>query len=489
MLATPILLVSLALTVSPPGTAGFPSPDPGPGPRPEGPEFEYEKLELVLDLGGLDELEGGPTQRGWVRGLWDAEFDGVELEIVFGVLERAKFEFDGPYDVVDTVAFNRGNRAREKGGSYSFDDSKALIGEFGYVPYGWFASHDRYEGTLVAGHDLVIAGMTKTQGYVLEITATPALSDEQMAAFEKWAATCVRYSGETWDPRWTEEERKKRWADDAPDAVADDKHLIIPTKYYVVFTDIGKGTAKAFGKKLDENYEKIRSVLPFEDVPGERLLPIFYFTNREHYLDWWVKNLGGSRESAERSGGVASGDVYSTYHQSVNAPVHIHEQTHQIFRNRLRLSGGGSWFQEGVAEYMSSKPGELGEIKRLAQKGRLTPMKEFFVVPSLLMSSSTEERKEGGSQSGLAYTYSAAICEFAKHSEFGREKFLAWVHAMGKVARNALPAIEREMARVYGVTVDEFEEEFTKYWSKRKKVRNWHEPADDGKGKKKKRRR
>lgn len=445
-------------------------------------EFSYEDLELVVDLDGLDAVEGRALEEGWVRGEWRAQFDGVALEITLGVLEREKFGFEGPDDVVATLAFNRGNRAREKGESYAFDVSRALEGAFGYVPYGWLAVHDRYDGTLVAGHDLVVAGMTKTHGYALEISAKPALAAEQLAAFEEWAKTCVRYSGEILVPEWTEEEVEERWATNVPARVLEKgRRQIIRTKYYIIFTDLGKSTSKAFGKKVDENYDAVRAVFPFVDVPGQRLLPIFYFNQRKDYIDWWVKNLGGSRENAERSGGVSSGDVYSTHHQSVNATVHIHEQTHQIFRNRLRLPGGGSWFQEGVAEYMSSKPGDLGEIKRLAQKERLTPMEEFFVMPSLLMSSSTEGRTEGGSQAGLAYTYAASIVEFTKHSKFGRDKFLEWAHAMGQVARGDLPAIKRATARVYGVTLDEFEAEYTKYWSKRKKVKDWHAPASKGK--------
>ncbi|MEM6672963.1 MAG: hypothetical protein AAF726_08965 [Planctomycetota bacterium] len=448
--------------------------------RAEDTDFPFDDLGIVVHLAGLDDVEAtrGGTG-GWILGRWSATFEGVPLRLELGRLDRERFGFNGPDDVVRTIAFNRGNRAREKGTTFRFDESRALEGSFGYVPYGWFAVHHRSEGTRTAGHDIVIAGMTEAAGYALEIRAEGPFDDEALSSFEAWARGSVTYSGETMVPEWTEEEAEARWADDAPDDLLDSKRRrIIRTDHYILFTDLGGSSARGFAKKLDENYERVRAVFPFTDVPGQRLLPVFYFNDRENYCDWWVKNLGGSRENAMRSGGVASGDVYATYAQSANAPVHIHEQTHQIFRNRLRLAGGGSWFQEGVAEYMSSKPGELGEIKRLAKKGRLTPMEEFFVVPSLLMSSGKEARKEGGSQSGLAYTYAAAIVEFAKHSKFGRERFLDWVDAIGSVARGDLPAIERATADVYGVTIGGFEEAFTAYWSKRRTVRDWHAPAE-----------
>ncbi len=445
------------------------------------------KLDLSLDLSQFSDLEGGlyPDAEGQGLGYWTGAFEGVPFKLEFSALDRAQFTgFSDSGDVAAIVSFNRGNRAREKGGSFEFEVSRALEGKFGYVPYGWFAVDEFHEGTMLSAHHVVVAGLTPGFGYLLEIDFEAPLSSELLDGLAAWASASIVYGGEVLDPQWSDGEALERWEANAPDEILKKlkkrkkKPQIIRTKYYIIFTDLGKSTAGSFGEAVDKNYETIRSIFPFDDVPGERLLPIFYFNQREHYLDWWVKNLGGSRESAERSGGVASGDVYATHHQAVNEPVHIHEQTHQIFRNRLRLSGGGSWFQEGVAEYMGSKPGDLGEIKRYASKeGGLDPFETFMVVPSLLMSSAKGGRKEGGSNAGLAYNYAGAIIEFAKHSKFGEDKFLEWVHAMGQVARGDLPAIRAAVSRVYGVTLEEFEAEFRKYWKKRRTVKKWHSPA------------
>ena len=70
------------------------------------------------------------------------------------------------------------------------------------------------------------------------------------------------------------------------------------------------------------------------------------------------------------------------------------------------------------------------------------------------------------------------MIEFAKHSKFGRERFLEWVHAVGRVGRGDLPAIARATARVYGVGLEGFEAEFRAYWAKRRAVKDWHAPAD-----------
>ena len=448
-------------------------------------------LELSIDLSHFSDVKGGLDEQEQRKGDWSAKLGDLKVNIELIALEKSEgFEFEGPSEVASLVANNRGNEARKKGGGYAFEVSEPLVGKFGWVPYGWLASHDVYEGTRKAGYEIMVAGVTQTAGYFLDISIPDLLTDEEFAALRAWAATAIDYSGEVMDPEWTEEEGTDRWEAQAPDSVKgrSKKSQILRSDYYIIFTNIGKSTARAFMDKVDENYETVRDVFPFEDIEGQRLLPIFYFQDREQYLDWCVKNIGWDREQAARSGGVATGDVYSTYHQSVNAPVHIHEQTHQIFRNRLHLSGGGSWFQEGVAEYMSANQGDLSQIKSLAKKKRTQPFEEFMVVKSLLMSSPTGSKKEGGSAAGGAYDQAAAIIEFCKHSKFAGEKFLDWVHAMGRVGRGDLPAIRRGITQVYGVSLEEFEEEFIAYWVKRKKVRGWHEPAPKPKKSKKKRR-
>jgi hypothetical protein len=276
---------------------------------------------------------------------------------------------------------------------------------------------------------------------------------------------------------WTDDEVDQRWRADAPKKVQEDRKLqVVRTDHYLIMTVVGKGTASEFGKKMEENYEFIRSIYPFDDVEGQRLLPIYYFQESGEYFDFLVGKIGWTREEAERSGGVASGDWYATYHQATTAPVHVHEATHQIFKNRLMLPGGGSWFQEGVAEYMSSSENDLNELKRLAKKDEHTPFRQFLVVPSLLMSNDGA-RVTGESNAGLAYSQAAAIIEYVRHSKETRERFLPWIHAVGRTARGDLPSIEVATIKTLGFDVDGLEARWKEYYVGRKKVRDWHWPA------------
>ncbi|QDV10024.1 hypothetical protein Poly30_55850 [Planctomycetes bacterium Poly30] len=456
------------------GALGGAAPASPPQDKLEIPEFELE-----LDFSDLSKLEGGLQRSGQTRGQWTAEYDGTPISFsLAALLVSDGFDLEGPGEIAQIVGNSRGNARRAKGGSYDFQRSKPLIGDFGRVPYGWLAAHDTNTGTDIDGYDILVGGVTSAGAYFLDMHIKKRFTDKEWAAFEKWAGKAIHYTGEVIDPEWPEEEAEARWKKSMPESVeGNGNNQILRTDHYIIFTNVGKSTARAFGKQVDENYEKVRTVYPFEDLPGQKLLPIFYFLNKSQYIDWCVINLEWTKAQAELSAGVASGDAYATYQQSTIAPVHIHEQTHQIFRNRLHLSGGGSWFQEGVAEYISVQQSELNEVKQFAKQGTTQPLAELMTVPSLLMSAGDATRKKGGSVAGGAYTQAASLIEFVKHSKFGKDKFLEWIDAMGRVGRGDLPAIKRGITRIYGVTLEEFEAEYLDYWQNRKKVRDWHGPS------------
>jgi len=431
-----------------------------------GDRHELTEPDIALTFVGLDgfardEVAG---DAGQLKARWRGKLEDRDVEVSVWLLE---FQFDSPRDVVDLVEENRARR-----GPFEFQESFAVGGKFGKAPFGWIGVHTEHEETKPVSNLIVLGAILPASGYTVQVDARPALLDEQKARVLEFLEKGVRYGGETWDPEWTDEEVDARWQADAPDGVLEKSNFIAyRTEHYLILTNLGKGTTKGFAEKMDENYEKVRAVYPFEDVPGQRLLPIFYFVDRDQYLDYCVKKLGWNREQASRSGGVASGDWYATYHQSPVAPVHIHEGTHQIFRNRLFLSGGGSWFQEGVAEYMSSSANDLKPIENAIEKGRHVPLRDFMQIQSMLMSASTNDIK-GGNEAASNYDQAAAVVEFVSESKWGAEKFDEYIHAVGSVPRGDVAAIEQAIKTVYGVDIDGFEERFVEYWSDRKKQKS-----------------
>jgi len=220
-----------------------------------------------------------------------------------------------------------------------------------------------------------------------------------------------------------------------------------------------------FSKQMELNYAIIQKVYPFPEVPGRRLMPVFLFQDPEEYFAFCVKQFEWGLDEARKSKGVASGDFYATWYEAPQDPVHIHEATHQIFANRLELRGAGSWFQEGVAEYIETKPNERNDAARRVKDGDHTPLREFMRLESLLMSS--EDDKSGDSAAGLHYKQAALLIEFLRDSKFGKDKFLEWLHAMGNTPDNDLPAIEAVFQRTYGVSIAQLDEALVKYCQKR----------------------
>ena len=171
-----------------------------------------------------------------------------------------------------------------------------------------------------------------------------------------------------------------------------------------------------------------------------RLMPVFLFRDDEEYNDFCVQ-MGMSRSNAGRSAGHAWKDYYATTYRSPNDPVHIHEQTHQLFSNRLFLSGGGSWFQEGVAEYVETSDNDRNVIAREVKRGRHTPLTEFMAIRSLLF------RDEGASddttEAGDHYKQAALLIEFLREGKWGAGKFERFLTTVGHTRRNDMEALRR----------------------------------------------
>ena len=423
-------------------------------------------LTLPASFTAVREVPIGGTMQ--LRQRWNAKLGSVDLDIQLWALPLGTdFDFQEPEDVMEMLLYNLRDA---KGGdpSFSFEDQRLVPGSFGVCPYVSLARgavRDR-EGTKEVATRFMLGGMLEKFGYTVELIAAPQPGLEGMKEIARVLETGISYKGPVRDPKWTDEEAKQRWAKDAPDKLKDKLAQFVRTKHYIIFTDSGsKTTCAKFGEQMDANYEAIKKVFPFEEVAGRKLLPLFLFLNDEGYFSFFAKQFNTTEEEARKSKGVASGDWYATYFEAKTDPVHIHEGTHQIFKNRLRLPGGGSWFQEGVAEYMSSTKNDRNVAARSVEKGKHTALRDFVKIRSLLFSA--EEDKKGGDEAAGHYDLAALLIEFLCESKFGKAKFQAFVHTVGLAARNSPVAIERAVQSVYGTDLDGLEKQWVEYCKQR----------------------
>ena len=400
------------------------------------------ELDLELAVGGLPPLSQVELEHSQIKRFWQHESPERKLQLSVWGLNKDIVPSPEPNSLVfQSLAALEGHKLRRR---------YLASGPYGYAPYAALA----YANKSQTEHVLLLCGVFEQGGYVVQLEWTGALTDAERDATLGALEKGVRFSGKPWDPKWTDAEVKKRWSEAIEEDKAPDKTFRTP--HYLIMTNSRAGDV--YAQKMEECYRAIAAQYPFRELKGDRLLPVFVFRTRGEYNRFCDRrfSLGGSTR------GIASADYYATWYESPGEKVHIHEATHQIFRNRLRLDGGGSWFQEGVAELMSTTPGQRKTFASdAARKGTYVPFKLFFVKEDLLGS---KRMATGESEGERMYTQAASIIEFLRDSPFGHKKFAAFLEAVGSVQRGDLREIEAAIREVYGVDIAGLEKAWVDWW-------------------------
>ncbi|MCE9595787.1 MAG: hypothetical protein K8S98_16480 [Planctomycetes bacterium] len=412
-------------------------------------------LPPLADLKTLDVSDDG--------GRWTGKLGESSVMITLVAFLDDPERFVEPEDVSDLGEFNVRPLAKDAP-AFRYERTETPTGKFGLAPFASLGIGDqRAAGGEVRARVYQLGALLEQGGYLIDVRCQPPPNAEGEAQLLAFLKTGVVYRGKVGDGSWTEAEIEARWKRDAPDDVVADHEKPIVTEHYLILGNSSGG--KLFAKKMEEAYATIQKTYPFAEVKGRKKMPVFLFRTPEQYYAYYVKVANTSLENAKRSKGHAWKDYYATWYEAPNDPVHIHEATHQIFANRLHLSGGGSWFQEGVAEYIETKPGDRSAAATSVKKGRYTKLAQFMQIESLL--GSADENAPGGDQAADHYKQAAVVIEFARESKFGKERFDRFLVAVGRVRSDELADIEAAIRSVYGVDLAGFEAEFVKYCQKR----------------------
>ncbi|MFT5048926.1 MAG: hypothetical protein ACI8QZ_000313 [Chlamydiales bacterium] len=409
------------------------------------------------------------------RHLWTGTLGETQVTVGFHVYHGPESWMNEPGDVSDAAI----GEIRARDGAFR---DLEITHEYG--PYGHAAFVKIVEGEVrairdgqpaeVIGTQFVLAGLLELEGYVVHARCVPAPDKAGRRKLLKYLEDCITYDGPERDPMWTLDEVRERWVRDVPEDMHEDflykltrpayiKKALVRTKHYLILTNSSSG--KLFAKKMEENYEEIGELFPFDEVDGMHLMPVFLFRTRDQYNEFYAAIANKSIAAANRSGGHAWRDYYATWYEAPGDPVHIHECTHQIFHNRMGLNGGGSWFQEGVAEYVETVDNQRNIAARFVKKGEHTSLVDFVKLRSLLDSSKSGVKGEDAA--GQHYKQAALLIEFLRESKFGRKKFVDFLLALGRVPRSNSVAIEAAFQRVYGMGLAEVDVEWQKYCKKR----------------------
>lgn len=415
-------------------------------------------LTIPLEITQLQALapEEPSSQR---KAGWSGTLGTQQLWIYVYGMPREEFGYVEPDDVCEGI---RDHLRQSQDPEFRFEQSEFVRGPFGHASYaalGYGPMHER-EKKSVSGTFFVLAGLAEDHGYAIEVESRPALEAPSTAVVLDFLRKGVSCSAKPRDPRWTNEEVEARWLKDAPPALAKKREKPVRTKHYVFLSNTD--AAKQMGSTMEKFYSRIQELYPFPEVEGRRLMPVFLFRNPEEYYEFFAAAFQRPLEEAQKSKGVAWSDFYATYYDAPQDPVHIHEATHQIFANRLHLGGGGSWFQEGVAEYASTSASDRTDASNLVKKGRHRKLVEFVTVESLLFSA-TDEDKRSDDRASSGYSQAALLIEFVMESKWSKPKFQDWLHALGKCPSNDLAAIEQATQKTLGVDLAGFEQKWVEY--------------------------
>ncbi|MFY9342081.1 MAG: hypothetical protein WAT39_06315 [Planctomycetota bacterium] len=249
-----------------------------------------------------------------------------------------------------------------------------------------------------------------------------------------------------WEPKCDEDESHRR--------KYLDKWQAVPSAHYLVFTNGPTATCKKYSVTLEKLYAAIQQELPFADL--DRPLVAYIFADREDYYRYAVRITGYSEAMARRTAGHANSQFYATYYASPVDPVVFHEATHEIVGACLKVSGVGSWFQEGIAVYFENKMvnDKLdGDTRSDVKRGDWYPLAEFFAIESLLGDPNGHGRRN--------YMHAGALLNFMINTKLepvaGKfPEFLAAARK-GRGFGRGKDVSEQLIQTVYGLSVAEFE--------------------------------
>ena len=408
----------------------------------------------------LVELEVLTGTNDQLRAHWRGRWGEHEVDVSLFRIPSEQFGLASPEDVLDLVQSN----VQQGGRPFFFEHVEVRDGAYGYAPYasvGWgdvrTAEGERYS-TLLS-----FTSLLDGSAYSLEASCTPAVDESIATDIVDWLEKAVSFDGPEWNYKWSDEEAEQRWAEAMPSIPLKDLEVVRSKHYIIITNSSGK---KLFSKKMEECYKEIRKLFPFPEAKKRRLMPVFLLRTPQQYHEFCQTVAGMSAEKARNTAGHAWRDYYATWYEAPNDPVHIHEATHQIFGNRLRLGGAGSWFQEGVAEYVETRKNQRNDAARMVKKERHRRIPDFVRVPSLIGESGDQDIK-GGSEAGNLYKQAALFIEFLRESKFGKKKFDEFLHSVGRVRRNDTAAIAEVVMRVYEVDLERLDELFVEYCKKR----------------------
>ncbi|MEN8148477.1 MAG: hypothetical protein ABFS86_01570 [Planctomycetota bacterium] len=232
----------------------------------------------------------------------------------------------------------------------------------------------------------------------------------------------------------------------------------IDTDHFFIWTD-SAAARKKFPKALEKTHDFVCRELGMEEIPGR--LPVYIFQNSNLYFDFCVRK-GWSREAAEATAGHAGRTYFATYYQAPNSATVTHELTHSIV-NRTFGTGGGSWFQEGIAVHVELRWKRSSAAEGFAPRlrsGEFVPLAEFLKIDRLI---GEDDVKGGPRTSHWLYAQAGAFFEFLLRGPY-RETAPGRVNMISVLDTDEGDVVA-EVEKILGRSIEQIEEDWIAWGS------------------------
>lgn len=425
------------------------------------PARTLASVSLTVTPPALDEI--AETASAGAVGAWKGRVGPSQVSIRVLSVAAPKSGFAEPEDVAESVRADQWkefDKSPESGSQrLSFQPLEVVTGKFGSAPHGAIVCGERVpaKGGAALGLVLIAAGLLERGGYAVVVVAEPVPDAEGRAKLEACLRTGLVSSATPRDPKWSDAEAEARWNGIAPPSSQMKLGKLVRTAHFLVMSNASG--ADRYGKTLEERYATLKKELGFAEVPTQRLLPVFYLRTGDEMRSVVLKNLGIA-DHDDSVDSFAEDDYLITSADSDDEMEETADLVDDLWRNRLRASGGGVWLRRGTMELLGYPDSNRTITASQLKKRRFTPL-------SKLLDSAT-----WGARSNTEMPYAeqcAFFVEYLRESKGTKDVYPALQRAIGALPPDDPAWTQDVLASFLKSDLPTIEKNWIDYCAKRKK--------------------
>jgi hypothetical protein len=222
--------------------------------------------------------------------------------------------------------------------------------------------------------------------------------------------------------------------------------------------------AARFAKKLEGHYQRVREILPFEELPQHQLLPVLLFRSKDEFHDFCRAVLkGGEKNDVTWRRSLVRDGYYATSGDNDDEIDQARDVAKLLLEQRLCLWGGCLWLRSGLREYIANPKGKFAEALKAVKRKNHTPLSRL-----LAWDQGDESTVPGEAEDEADFWQQSALwIAFLRESPAHEKRFQGFVQRAGVLRTPNAARVEALLRELYGAELDQLEREWVEYCRKR----------------------